>query len=169
LNLKLNLVVVAFALPACCSEGRFPNDVHDGIKVTKDEFVDAWKVNGEDVCAPTIEAVEGCYVLEAKYSADYLRQHGASRLWGISPLAAAIDTATRIENTHYESTFVPFALQLVSNRHYYVTATFNGDFFTPRILELNAENERTLEILPPTSADELARCRRGASGRPNPG
>jgi hypothetical protein len=85
---------------------------------------------------------------------------GPSRLWGLSPLAGAIDTAVRTRSTNYETDYVLFALQVRRQHSYYVTATFDGDEFAPRIVETNATAERTQEILPATSLQELEQCER---------
>jgi len=129
-----------------------------------DERVDDWRVNGEAIGPRFIHAADGCYLLEAKYSEDYARVHGASSLWGLSPAAALIDTAVRTETSHYETGYVPFALQLRSEHTYHVTATFDGDEFKPRILELNAAAERTREILPVRSSQELDSCKTRSPG-----
>lgn len=123
------------------------------------ERVDDWRVNGETINPRFIHAAQGCYLLEVKYRQDYTRVHGASSLWGASPLAAAIDTAARTHTSHYETGYVPFALKLRGQRTYHVTATFDGDELRPRIVELNAAAERTREILPLRSMQELDLCR----------
>ncbi|HYJ09593.1 MAG TPA: hypothetical protein VEX18_11305 [Polyangiaceae bacterium] len=55
--------------------------------------------------------------------------------------------------------YVPFALQLRRQHTYHVTATFDGDQFFPRILELNAAAERTREIVPVRTKQELDSCK----------
>jgi len=102
--------------------------------------------------------------LEAKYSADYLRLHGGmSKLWSISLIAGAADTASRVHAAHYESDFVPFALAARKEYTYYVTSTFTGDEFIPRIVELNLAGERVREIKPAKSTQELDACHAGWS------
>jgi hypothetical protein len=127
--------------------------------VDVDELVEDWRVNSETVPARFIHADDACYLLQVKYREDYLRVHGASSLWGVSPLAAAIDTAARTRTSHYETGYVAFALQLRARHTYYVTATFDGDQFWPRIIEVNAAAERTREILPARSTQELDACK----------
>ena len=110
-------------------------------------------------CPKVIEATDGCYVLEAKYSADYMRLHGGTgRLWSLSLIVGAVDTASRVHEAHYESEFVPFALLTRRDYTYYVTSTFTGDEFIPRIVELNAAGERIREIKPAKSTKELDAC-----------
>jgi hypothetical protein len=130
-------------------------------RVSSDERVDDWRVSGEEKCPRVIQALDGCYVLEVKYVADYTRvQGGASRLWGLSLLAGAVDTAVRTRTTNYETGYVLFALQVRRQHSYYVTATFDGDEFAPRIVETNAAAERTQEVLPAASLQELEQCKR---------
>jgi hypothetical protein len=160
------VAAAALALGACCSKGKFPSDIQGGTpvaRVDRDEHVEAWRVNGEKVCPKVIEAIDGCYVLEAKYSADYLRLHGSSRLWSLSLLAGAVDTASRVHEAHYESDFVPFALLTRREYTYYVTSTFTGDEFIPRVVELNPAGERIREIRPAKSTKELDACHAGWS------
>jgi hypothetical protein len=54
---------------------------------------------------------------------------------------------------------VLFALQVRREHSYYVTATFDGDEFIPRIVESNAAAERTREVLPARSMEELEQCK----------
>ena len=84
---------------------------------------------------------------------------GGSQLWAFSPIAGAVDTAVSTHSTRYETGYVLFALPLRRERNYYVTATFDGDRFMPRIVETNAAEERTSEILPAGSMQELERCK----------
>jgi hypothetical protein len=161
------LAIGALVLGACCSKGKFPSDMKAGTpiaRVDRDEHVEEWRVNGEDVCPKVLATVDGCYVLEAKYSASYLRLHGAhSAFWTISPILAVADTADRLHEAHYESEFVPFALVTHKQYAYYVTSTFTGDEFIPRIVELNGAGERVREIKPAKSTQELDACHAGWS------
>jgi len=79
------------------------DQVRERTRVDVDEFVDDWRLNGATIPARFIHASDACYLLEVKYREDYRRVHGASSLWGISPLAAAIDTAARTETSTYET------------------------------------------------------------------
>ena len=143
---------------ACSSHPTFPPS--ELSRIDCDERVEDWRVSGEKHCPRLVQAVDGCYVLEVKYSEEFVRLHGGpSRLWGISPLAAAIDTMSRTESTHYGTDYVLFALQLHRQHSYYVTATFDGDQFMPRIVETNPASERTREILPARSLQELDECK----------
>ena len=146
-------------LQACQTPPNVP--AAERVRVSSDERVDDWRVGGEKHCPRVIQAVDGCYVLEVRYAEDYRRvQGGPSQLWGISPLAAAIDTAVRARTTSYETGYVLFALHVRRQHSYYVTATFDGDQFMPRIVETNASAERTQEIFPARSLQELEGCRR---------
>lgn len=159
------LALGVLLLGGCCAKGKFPSDMKAGTpiaRVDRDEQVDAWRVNGQDVCPKVLETVDGCYVVEAKYSADYMRLHGAhSSLWSLSLVAGAVDTASRIHEAHYESDFVPFALVTNKQYAYYVTSTFTGDEFIPRIVELNGAGEKVREIKPAKSVQELDACHAG--------
>jgi hypothetical protein len=151
--------MLGFALQGCGLRPCSPGQLRERTRIDLDERVDDWRVNGEAISQRFIHAADGCFLLEAKYSEDYTRVHGASSLWGVSPVAALIDTAARTETSHYETGYVPFALQLRSQHTYHVTATFDGDEFRPRIIEMNAAAERTREILPARSTQELDACK----------
>lgn len=135
------------------------SQLRERARIDVDERVAGWRVNGGTIAPRLIHAAAGCYFLEVKYSEDYTRVHGTSSLWGISPLAAGIETAASVKSSHYETGYVPFALQLRRQHTYHVTATFNGDEFMPRIVELNAAAERTREIFPLRAKQELDSCR----------
>jgi hypothetical protein len=158
--------VLAWVLQACCSNGRFPSDVRAGALIKHDERLDTWRVNGEKVCAPTMITADGCYVLEAKYKADYFNLRGPSTPFVpgfelISGVVAVGDAAAKSHSAHYESDLAPFALWVRSQYSYYVTATFDGDQFMPRIVELDANQQRIREILPARSLQELEQCHPG--------
>jgi hypothetical protein len=150
-----------------CSPGQLdcplqpcsPSQVRERARIDLDERVEDWRVNGGTTRPRFIHAAGGCYLLEVKYSEHYTRVHGVSSLWGISPLAAAVDTATKVKSSHYETGYVPFALHVRPQHSYHVTATFDGDEFMPRIIELNAAAERTREIFPLRSKQQLDSCK----------
>lgn len=156
--------MLGLTLQGCGLRPCSPDQVRERTRIDLDERVDEWRVNGEEVHTRFIHAAEGCYLLDVKYRADYARVHGASSLWGVSPLAAAVETAARTHTSSYETGYIPFALQLRRHHTYYVTATFDGDEFIPRIVELNAGAERTREILPARSAQELELCKTQSPG-----
>jgi hypothetical protein len=150
---------------ACHSNAQFPGNQGEPILINCDERVDDWRLDGESHCPRHVKALDGCYVVRVKYSEDYLQLHGRSAAWVLSPwssiaaAAALLDAAGQTHSAHYETGYVPFALPVRSKHSYYVTATFNGDEFTPRILELNADQERTQEIFPARSRQDLEQCR----------
>jgi hypothetical protein len=150
--------MLGLTLQGCGVSPCSPSQLRERTRINLDERVDDWRVNGETIHQRFIHVADGCYRLEVRYSEDYARVHGASSLWGISPVAAAIDTASRTQTSHYETGYVPFALQVRSHYDYHITATFDGDEFRPRIVELNAAAERTREILPLRSTQELDSC-----------
>jgi hypothetical protein len=156
--------MLGLTLQGCGVRPCSPSQLHERTRIDLDERVDDWRVNGETISQRFIHAADGCYLLEVKYSEDYKRVHGASSLWGVSPVAAAIDTASRTHTSHYETGYVPFAVQLRGQHTYYVTATFDGDEFRARVVELNAAAERTREFLPVRSAQELDSCRARSPG-----
>jgi hypothetical protein len=129
-------------------------------RIKSDELVDDWRVSGETGCPDVVQATDGCYVLEVKYQAKYTYMAGGSSFWGLGT-GAAIDALAqgRIHESEYETGYVPFALQLHPQHSYYVTATFDGDKFMPRIVETNAAAERTREISPARSLEELEQCK----------
>jgi hypothetical protein len=152
-------LLLALVVLACHPRARHPRQTGERLRIACDSRVDDWRVGDETKCPTVVHAVQGCYVVQVKYREEFTRVHGASPLWGVSLLAGAIDTATRVHTARYETGYVPFALPLRNHHNYYVTATFNGDEFMPRIVELNAASERTREILPATSVEELEKCK----------
>lgn len=150
---------------ACHSNAQFPDKHSEPIPIHCDERVEDWRVDGESGCPRQVKALDGCYVVQVKYSEDYLQLHGRSAISVLSPwstiaaAAALLDAAGHTHAAHYETGYVPFALPVRSQHSYYVTATFNGDEFTPRILELNADQERTQEIFPARSLQDLEQCK----------
>jgi hypothetical protein len=155
---------LAMAIQGCGVRPCSPDQLRERTRVDVDERVDDWRVNGETIAQRFIHAERGCYLVEVKYRQDYTRVRGASSLWGISPLAAAIDTASNVQSSSYETGYFPFALQLRNQHTYQITATFDGDQFWPRIVELNSAAERTREILPARSPQELEICKTGRPG-----
>lgn len=155
----VGLILAGLELSSCRSRPKAPVVPPVEVYITRDERVDDWRLDGVENCPGVLRVPVGCYVLEAKFEESYTRVHGASSLWGISWAAAALDTATRIHSSKYETDYVPFAVTLRPGHRYYVTATFDGDVFSPRIVELNANAERTLEVLPAASVDEVKACK----------
>jgi hypothetical protein len=161
------VVVWAWFAAGCCVSGRFPSDLKGGSRVRRDEFVDAWRVNGAKVCSKEIWAASGCYVLEVEYNATYRKQNSDVNAMNlISPIAGLIEAEANTTYATYDSGRVPFALRIRSPNSYYVTATFTGDQFIPRIIELDAAGERLGQIDPIRSARELADCRAGRPATP---
>jgi len=155
---RLGSLALGLLLSAC--QGRPLVAASELVRIGSDERVDDWRVGGEKYCPHVIQAIDGCYIVEVKYREDYTRVHGGtSRLWGLSPLAGAVDTMARTHTSHYETGYVLFALPVRRQHGYYVTATFDGDEFMPRIIETNAASERTREILPAASPQELEQCK----------
>jgi hypothetical protein len=155
----VGLILAGLELSSCRPRPKAPVVPTVEVYITRDERVDDWRLDGAKSCPRVLRVPVGCYVLEAKFEESYTRVHGASPLWGISWAAAALDTATRIHTSKYETDYVPFAVKLQPGHRYYVTATFDGDEFSPRIVELNAKAERTREILPAASVDEVKACK----------
>jgi hypothetical protein len=154
-------------LPGCCSRGRFPSDVDHGSIVTHDELVDKWRVNNEAICQGKyqIEAAPGCYVLEVGYSAEYVniknvRYVSIGVALGSLPITAAelaVHAANDTYRAEYHSQLIPFALKVEPQRSYYVTATFNGDTFEPRIVVSDLSGNR-LGALYPANPEQLKAC-----------
>jgi hypothetical protein len=141
-SLLLGLVVVA-----CHPRARHPRHTAERMRIDCDGRVEAWQVGGETKCPRVVHAPEGCYLVRVKYREDFARLH--HHLEGLPKLHTA----------HYATPYIAFALQLRTGHSYYVTATFNGDEFMPRIIELGSMSERTREILPAASLQELEDCK----------
>ena len=159
-------LLVWFAL-GCCSLGRYPSDIKAGVHVRRDELVEGWRVNGRNVCAKEIVAVPACYVLEVAYGASYDKYNGKHSLGEtlvVPPTLLEIAREEQTTHNEYHSDLVPFALRLESRASYYVTATFTGDEFLPRIIVLDAAGKRLRQIDPARSPAELRAC---ANGKPS--
>jgi hypothetical protein len=159
---------IAVGLSGCCSNGRFPaGPMGAFVRVTRDEHVEGWSLNGEKVCPKVITAAPGCYVLEVEYGASYKKhgeEDGGDKVVGfVNPLARVVTSEAKATRAEYHSGAVPFALILRQNASYYVTATFTGDEFLPRIIESNAAGERLGQIDPTSDAAVLQACRAGRS------
>ncbi len=161
------LVALAVVAVGCCSRGRFPSDVKGYANVGRDDYVERWKVNGDKVCPRVIAAAPGCYVLEVEYGASYVKHHGDE--WFVAPVGPAV-VVGRVEHTtraEYHSGTVPFALRVRERMAYYVTTTFTGQYFLPRIVELNEAGERIGQIEPARTSQELAACKAGQPAPPS--
>ena len=161
-------LALAWLALGCCSLGRYPADIKSGVHVRRDELVEGWRVNGQKVCAKEIVAVPACYVLEVQYGASYAKYNGKDTLGermmvpGTLALIAREDQTTRNE---YHSSLVPFALRLNARASYFVTATFTGDEFLPRVIVLDAAGNRLGQIDPASGPAELRAC---GDGKPPP-
>lgn len=160
----LGAMSIGWLLAGCCSNGRFPGQAGTAlIPVKRDENVKTWRVNGEKVCPKVIRAAPGCYVLEVEYGVSYTKYHpDKSGIGFISPAAGLIEQAAQTTHRSYRSGAVPFALRLRENANYYVTATFTGDEFLPRVIESDGTGARLQQIEPASSQVELDACRTGA-------
>ena len=168
LRSALGAPLLAWLALGCCSLGRYPSDIKTGVHVRHDELVEGWRVNGRSVCAKEIVAVPACYVLEVAYGASYDKYNGRHSLGeALIVPSTLLEIAKEEQTTHneYHSSLVPFALRLDSRASYYVTATFTGDEFLPRIIVLDAAGKRLGQIDPARSPAELQAC---ADGKPSP-
>jgi hypothetical protein len=166
----LKLVAFAWLAAGCCTNGRYPSDLKGGVGVGKDKIVKAWRVNGEKVCSSVIWGAPACYVLEVEYDISFVNVGDYSRGIALAggPAVAGISALANTKKTDYSTGRVPFALRLRNGAQYYVTATFTGDEFLPRIVEQNAAGERISEITPARSQQELEDCRAGKPLAPAP-
>jgi hypothetical protein len=164
----LKVVALGWLAAGCCSNGRYPSDLKGGVGVGKDRIVKAWRVNGEKVCSQVIWATPACYVLEVEYDISFVNVGAYSGGLGLvaGPAVAGVAALANTSKTDYSSGRVPFALRLRNGAQYYVTATFTGDEFLPRIVEQNAAGERIAEITPARTGQELDDCRAGKPPAP---
>lgn len=164
---KWGLALACLVMVGCCHRGKFPARVAGGSLVQRDELVDGWGVNGDKVCPKVIEAAPGCYVLEVTYSAKYVKQHGdavfiAYPVWPIIAAGAVgmvLDAESKTHRARYDSGPVTFAMRVEPGRTYYVTSTFTGDEFIPRIVVTDAAGARLGALLPTRDETVLAACR----------
>ncbi len=144
----------------CCSTGRFPTKNHGAtVPGKRDETVAGWWVNGDKVCPKLIWAAPGCYVLEVEYAASFTKYHpNKSGIGVISPIAGVVEQAAQTTHHEYGSGRIPFSLRLVENANYFVTATFTGDEFLPRIVGYDAAGNPLPPLEPARSKQELESC-----------
>jgi hypothetical protein len=98
----------------------------------------------------------GCHVLDVRYEETYVQSQGVAFIMLWNPLvatatvaASAAATAANTRVTSYETdTPIRFNVPAKPGMKYWVTSTFTGDVFMPRIAVLNAANERVGVILP---------------------
>jgi len=148
-------------LTACWTTGRFATYPKGNLHVKRDEFVDSWRVNETLVVDKELGLAPGCYVLEVEYSASYVNDHGqkAGAAGFFFPVAAAAEYVSQTTFAKYQSGLVPFALRARPNASYFVTATFTGDEFLPRIVEKDWTGQKHSQIDPARSPAELDACR----------
>lgn len=168
LGTSLGSPLLAWLALGCCSLGRYPSDIKDGIHVRHDELVEGWRVNGEKVCAKELVAMPACYVLEVEYGASYAKYNGKQTMGEKMMVPVLLSEIAKSEETtrnEYHSGLVPFALRVSPRASYFVTATFTADEFLPRIIVLDAAGNRLGQIDPAQSDAELRAC---AGGKPHP-
>jgi hypothetical protein len=97
-----------------------------------------------------------CNALDVRYEETYVRSRGAAGILLWSPLTAVVSvaasaaaTAANTKVSTYETDMpIRFNLPGRSGLRYWITSTFTGDVFMPRVAVLNAANERVAVILP---------------------
>jgi hypothetical protein len=97
-----------------------------------------------------------CHSLDVRYEETYVRSQGAAGILLWSPLTAAVSiaasaaaTAANTQVSSYESDMpIRFHLRGTPGARYWLTSTFTGDVFMPRVAVLNSANERIGVILP---------------------
>jgi hypothetical protein len=89
----------------------------------------------------------GCRVLLVKYDASYVK---AGKSDGVPSATIALVEELATREVHDYSTFKPirFVLPAKPGAKYWVTASFNGAEFLPRIAELDAEGQATAHVEP---------------------
>lgn len=126
-------------------------------------MVSSWNVNGDDVELERLNAEPGCFVLVVKYRIAYERLDDDAVAVGYpSPVGIGLlfaQLAAQVRRSAYESDQVAFTLPVRSNHTYWVTATFNGDEFLPRIVESDAAGERIRQIDPSVRLQEINDCK----------
>lgn len=131
--------------------------------INHDDYVNGWQVNGDKVCRKFIEAGPGCYVLDVEYDQKYVKEASGPYLSGlVCGLCALAEQEERTKRTEYRS-LVRFALPVQQQRLYYVTATFTGDVFLPRIVVMDVSGNKIGEIQPARSQQEVAACQAGTT------
>jgi hypothetical protein len=134
-----------------------------GSIVNRDGYVHEWRVSGDKVCRKFIEAGPGCLVLDVEYDQKYVRTEPGPYLSGlVSPVFALAEEEERTHRTEYQA-WARFAIPVEMGRGYFVTATFTGDVFLPRIVVMDVNGNKIGEIQPARSQQEVSGCLAGAS------
>ena len=98
----------------------------------------------------------GCHVLTVKYEQSYF-------IWGAKKasragLGTSLDASLANTEQHDYETMqrIRFQIPVRAGRKYWVTATFTGDEFLPRIVESDASGETVRKFLPNEPCDGAA-------------
>jgi hypothetical protein len=95
------------------------------------------------------QVAPGCHDLTAHYEESYTNTHGAEFVLLFSPALGAAALAANTEVHDYESNMpIRFHVPAKAGMSYWVTSSFNGDQFMPRVAVLDAAGERVAVILP---------------------
>jgi hypothetical protein len=97
-----------------------------------------------------------CHELHVRYEEEYVNVGGGAGILLWSPVTAVasigVSAASIASNTKVSSYKtdepVRFHVPAKAGMKYWVTSTFTGDVFVPRVSVLNAANERVAVILP---------------------
>ena len=150
-------VAVATSLLSCGPPQYFPPDLPPDrlVEVTVDDRAEVQLIDGRWLARRDEPAVRefristGCHELTARYGQSYTYLVGDD---GPVSTFELVEAATRVRtNTYRTEEPIRFNLLAKPRRKYWVTATFTGDVFLPRISEIDeASGEAVSAIFPDT-------------------
>jgi hypothetical protein len=140
---------------------------HQMASVKVEERATVHAVDGGEVLnsagAPSKEfwVSAACHELQVKYEAEYVNIGGGVGILTWSPAtvlltlgASAASVAANTKVSKYETDEpIRFHLPAKAGMKYWVTSTFTGDVFVPRVSVLNVAEERVAVILPNQPCD----------------
>ncbi|HWP07764.1 MAG TPA: hypothetical protein VNN72_18560 [Polyangiaceae bacterium] len=95
-----------------------------------------------------IGVVPGCHALVASYEVSYIAINDKSRRERTGESIMAGGAIARQRNDYATTRPVEFFVLAKAGNKYWVTATFTGDEFLPRVVELNPAGDSTATFLP---------------------
>jgi hypothetical protein len=119
-------------------------------------------VNDFDAPIRYFSVTPACHELTVTYAEDYVRYRESNPILPLDPFlktAVMAGVAAAGSTEHHYKTETPIAFHVAAKPgvKYWITATFDGDQFNPRIVVLGPRGEHQATLLPDTPCDASAR------------
>ena len=138
-----------FVLGACIPKVRRDEPPPPKVRVTQDKYATIVAIDGRQVRGEVFELPPGCHSIVVRYSAKFWIDHGAEGPWMENSSIGAAQRIIRAEKHEYTAGGpIPFAVIMTAGNSYWVTATFTGDEFLPRIVEHSEPGEPARSVTP---------------------